>query len=74
MYWFIGKAVKNSTDIMAESTPLSLPAWRAATVVVEIYSFMGMTAGVTANFGPFCSKDFSSGDSSFLKRLIAHSS
>ena len=31
-----------------------------------------MVAGVTANFGPFCSKDFSSGASSFLKRLITY--
>ena len=29
-----------------------------------------MFARVTANFGPFCSKDFSSGVSSFLERLI----
>ena len=27
---------------------------------------------VTVNFGPFCSKDISSGVSSFLKRLITH--
>ena len=33
---------------------------------------MGMVARVTANFGPFCSKDFSSGVSSFLERLITH--
>ena len=33
---------------------------------------MGMVAGVAANFGPFCSKDFSSGVSSFLERLITH--
>ena len=33
---------------------------------------MWMVAGVTANFGPFCSKDFSSGVSSFLERLITH--
>ena len=33
---------------------------------------MGMLAGVTANFGPFCSKDFSSGVSSFLERWITH--
>ena len=32
----------------------------------------GMAAGVTANLGPFCSKDFSSGVSSFLERLITH--
>ena len=35
-----------------------------------MYSLMGMVAGVTVNFGPFCSKDFSSGISSFLERLI----
>ena len=72
MYWFIGKGVKNSINIMVEATLLSSPAWRAATVVVEIYSLMGMVAGVTANFGPFCSKDFSSGVSSFLERFITH--
>ena len=33
---------------------------------------MGMVAGVTANFGLFCGKDFSSGVSSFLERLITH--
>ena len=37
-----------------------------------MYSLMGMAAGVTANFGSFCSKDFSSGVSSFLERLITH--
>ena len=37
-----------------------------------MYSLMGMVAGVTAYFGPFCSKDFSSGASSFLERLIHH--
>ena len=42
------------------------------TVVVEMYSLMGMVAGVTTNFGPFCSKDLSSGVSSFLERLITH--
>ena len=31
-----------------------------------------MVAGVTANFGPFCSKHFSSGVHSFLERLITH--
>ena len=52
--------------------PLSSPAWTAATVVVEMYSLVGMVAGVSANFGPFCSKDFPSGVSSFLERLITH--
>ena len=41
---------------------------------MDIYSLMRMVAGVTANFGPFCSKDFSSDVSSFLERLITHSS
>ena len=75
MYWFIGVGVKNlltSWYRPLESTPLSSPAWRAATVVVEMYSLKGMVARVTANFGPFCSKDLSSGVSSFLKRLITH--
>ena len=38
----------------------------------DVFSLMGMVAGVTANFGPFCSKDFSSGVSSFLEKLITH--
>ena len=33
---------------------------------------MGMAAGVTTNFGPFCSKDFSSDVSSFSERLITY--
>ena len=33
---------------------------------------MGMVAGVTSNFWPFCSKDFSSDVSSFLDRLITY--
>ena len=37
-----------------------------------MHSLMGMVAGVTPNFGPFCGKDFSSGVSSFLERLIIH--
>ena len=37
-----------------------------------MYFLMGMVAGVTTNFGPFCSKDFSSDVSSFLERLITH--
>ena len=60
---------------MVEATAvhtLRSPALRAATVVVEMYSLMGWVAGVTSNFGPFCSKDFSSGVSSFLERLITY--
>ena len=37
-----------------------------------MYSLMGMVAGVTANFGPFCSKKISSGVCSFLVRLITY--
>ena len=76
VYWFIGVGVKNSID-MVEATAVhtiefTFLAWRAATVVVEMYSSMGMVAEVTANFWPFCSKDFSSGVSSCLERLITH--
>ena len=39
-----------------------------------MYSLIGMVAGVTANFGSFCSKDIISGVSSFLERLITHMS
>ena len=52
------------------STPLNSPAWTATTVMVGMYSSMGVVVGVTANFGLFCSKNFSSGVSSFLERLI----
>ena len=51
---------------------MSSPTWRVATVVVEMYSLIGMVAGVIASFGPFSSKDFSSGVSSSLERLITH--
>ena len=37
-----------------------------------MYSLMGMVAWVTAKVGPFCSKDITSGVSSFLERLITH--
>ena len=37
-----------------------------------MYSLMGMVGEVTAHFEPFCSKDFSSGVSSFLGRLITN--
>ena len=68
MYWFIGEGVENSIDIMAEATAvhtIQFTYLRVATVVV-MYSLMGMVAEVTANFGPFCSKDFSSDVSSFF--------
>ena len=75
IHWFIGVGVKSSIDIRLEvlqSTTVSSPAWSAVTVVAEMHSLKGMVAGVAANFGPFCSKDFSSGISSFWERLITH--
>ena len=39
---------------------------------MEIYSLIEMVAGAIANFGPFCSKDYSSSVSSFLERCITH--
>ena len=75
-YWFIDVGVKNSIDIMVKATAvntlLSSPAWTAVTVVVEMYSLIGIVARVTTNFGPFCSKDLSSCVSSFMGRLITH--
>ena len=75
MYWFLVKVLRiplTSWLRPVQSTPLSSSVWSTATVVVEMYSLMGMVAGVTANFGPFCSKDFSSCVISFLERLIIH--
>ena len=57
MYCFIGVGVRNSIDIMHSAT-LGSPAWTAARVILEMQSIIGMVAGVTANFRPFCSKDF----------------
>ena len=37
---------------------------------MEIYPFTEMVARVTYNFGPFYSKDFPSGASSFMGKLI----
>ena len=73
MYWFIGVGTMNSIDIMVEPViPRSSPALRAVTVVVEVYSMIGSVVGAAASFGPFCSKDFSSGASYSLERLITH--
>ena len=69
------KVFKNSINIMVEDTAvhtIEFTCLESCKVVVEMYSLMGMVAGVTANFGPFCSKDFSSGVSYFLERLIIH--
>ena len=59
---------------MVEATAInttSSPTQRATTVV-DMYYLMRIVAWVTANFGLFCSKDSSSGVSSFLERLIIH--
>ena len=61
MFVCIGVGVKNSIESMVEplqSTPFSSPAWRAATVVVDMYSLMRMVSRVTANFGLFVVKTF----------------
>ena len=75
MYWFIGVGVKNSIDIMVEATAVNtieLICLESCHSSRRDVFFGGIVAGVTAHFGPFCSKDFSSGDSSFLERLITH--
>ena len=69
MYWFVGKDVKNSIDIMVEATAVCTIEF---TCLESCNSSCGMVGGVTENFGPFCSKKFSSGVSSFLERLIIH--
>ena len=64
MYWFIGVGVNNSIEIMVEATAVNdiqftyLESCHSSTLVVEMYSLRGMVAGVTVNFGPFCSKEF----------------
>ena len=59
--------MKSQTCVFCFRNIIVIPA---ATVKVEMYSLMGMGAEVTANFGPFCSKDISSGVCFFLERLI----
>ena len=66
------KILLTSGERPRQSTPLGSSAWRAVTEVVEIYSLTGMVAWVTAKPGPFCSRDFLLGMSSFLERLITH--
>ena len=75
MHWFIGKGVKNSINIMVEATAVHTIEYtylESCNSSSGDVSLIGMVAGVTANFGPFCSKDFSSGVSSFLERFITH--
>ena len=78
MYWFIGVGVKNSIDIMVEATAVNtleltcLESYHTSTGNVFFDGDSCPKFAVTANFGPFCSKDFSSGASSFLDRFIIH--
>ena len=75
MNWFIGKGVEDSIDIMVEATAvctIDFACLESCNSSSGDILLNGMVAGVTANFGPFCSKDFSSGVSSFLERLITH--
>ena len=73
--FFFGVGVKNSIDIMVEATAVNISefTWLESCHSSSGHAFIdGMVAGVTANFGPFCGKDFSSGVSSFLDGLITH--
>ena len=69
MYRFIGEDVKNSIDIMLEANAVNtieftcLESCHCSSGDVFLD---GDVAVITANFGPFCSKDFSSSVSSFL--------
>ena len=75
MYWYVFVGVKNSIDILVEGTAVHTIGF---TCLESFHSrsghifFIVMVGGVTGNFGPFCSRDFSSVASSFLKRLMTH--
>ena len=75
MYLFIGEDVVNSIDIMVEATTVNTIDFicleRHHSNNRDIY-FDRDGARVTAKFEPFCSGDFTSGDGSFLERLITH--
>ena len=75
MHWFIGVDGKNSIAIMVEATAVNtieLTCLESCHSTSGDVFFDGMVGGVTANFVPFCSKDFSLGVNSFLERLITH--
>ena len=69
------KVFKNSIDIMVEATAVNnieftcLESCHSSSG--DIFFDRDDCLG-TANFGPFCSRYFSSGVSSFLERLITH--
>ena len=75
MHWFIGVGVKNSIGIMVEATAVNTIEF---TCLESSHSssgdvfFDGDGYWGNCKFWPFCSKDFSSGVSSFLERLITH--
>ena len=72
---FVGKSVNNSIDIMVEATAVHTIEF---TCLESCHSSSGDVFlggdGCWGNckLGPFCSKDFSSGVTSFLERLITH--
>ena len=69
------KVLKISIEIMVEATAVNTIEFihlESLDCTSGDGSLMGMVPGLTANFGPFYSKDFSSGVSSFLERLITH--
>ena len=75
MYWFIGVCVKNSIDIIVEATTVHTIEFTCSESCHSSHRdvfFDGYVAGVMVNFGSCCSKDFSTGVSSFLKSLITH--
>ena len=75
MYWFIGVGVKNSIDILVEATTVNTIEF---TCLESCHNSSGDVffdrdgSWGNCKFGPFCSKDFSPGVSSFLERLITH--
>ena len=77
MCWFIGENVKNSIDIIVEATAVNtieftcMESCHNSSGDIFLY---GDGCWGNCNFGSFCSKDFSSGVSSLLERLITHPS
>ena len=75
MYCFIAVGVKNSIDIMVKATAVNTIEFTCLegghSISGNIF-FDGDGCWGNCKFGPFCSKDFSSGVSSFSERLITH--
>ena len=75
MYWFIRKCVKNSTDIMVEATAVHTLEFTCQesnhTSSGDVF-LDGDVCWRNCKLWAFCSKDFSSGVSSFMEGLITH--